>query len=49
MESQESPIFNYMLPVKICQAILKLWQVKHEIKIKIVFLAKFVPTFELLN
>ena len=31
MESQESLLFNKMLPVKIRPAIPKLWQVEHEI------------------
>ena len=33
MESQESLLFNHMLPVKIRLAIPKLWQVEHEIEI----------------
>ena len=46
MESQESLRFNYMLPVKICPAIPKVWQVEHEInnKIGVIFFAKFLPT-----
>ena len=35
MESQESLLFNHMLPVKIRPAISKLWQVEHEINNKI--------------
>ena len=35
MESQESLLFNHMLPVKIRPAIPKLWQVEHEINNKI--------------
>ena len=35
MESQESLLFNHMLPVKIGPAIPKLWQVEHEINNKI--------------
>ena len=35
MESQESLLFNHMLPVKIRLAIPKLWQVEHEINNKI--------------
>ena len=34
MESQESLLFNHMLPVKISPAIPKLWQVEHEINNK---------------
>ena len=37
MESQESPLFNYMLPVKICQAIPKPWRVQHETKAVLCF------------
>ena len=46
MESQESPLFNHMLPVKIRPAIPKPWQVEHEInnKIGVTFFAKFLPT-----
>ena len=35
MESQESLLFNHMLPVKIRPAIPKLWQVEYEINNKI--------------
>ena len=35
MESQESLLFNHMLPVKICPAFPKPWQVEHEINNKI--------------
>ena len=35
MESQESLLFNHMLPVKIRPAINRLWQVECEIKNKI--------------
>ena len=43
MESQESLLFNDMLPVKICPAIPKPWQVEHEInnKIGVTFLPNF--------
>ena len=42
MESQESLLFNHMLPVKICPAIPKPWQVEHEINNKIaVFCSRF--------
>ena len=43
MESQEPPLFNYMLFVKIRAAILKPWQVKHEINNKtgVTFLPNF--------
>ena len=43
MESQESLLFNHMLPVKIRPAIPKPWQVEHEInnKIGVTFSAKF--------
>ena len=34
MESQESPMFNYMLLVKVYAAAAKPWQVKHEINIE---------------
>ena len=46
MESQESPLFNYMLPVKILSAIPKPWQVEHEInnKISVKFFWQFLPT-----
>ena len=46
MESQESRLFNHMLPVKISAAIPKPWQVEHEInnKIGVMFFAKFLPT-----
>ena len=35
MESQESPLFNFMLSVKILQAMPKPWQVQYEINIEI--------------
>ena len=35
MESQESLLFNHMLPVQIRPAIPKLWQVEQEINNKI--------------
>ena len=43
MESQESLLFNHMLPVKIRPAISKPWQVEHEInnKIGVTFLPNF--------
>ena len=43
MESQESLLFNDMLPVKIRPAIPKPWQVEHEInnKIGVTFLPNF--------
>ena len=43
MESQESLLFNHMLPVKIHPAIPKPWQVEHEInnKISVTFLPNF--------
>ena len=42
MESQESLLFNHMLPVKIRPAIPKRWQVEHEINKKIgVFCSRF--------
>ena len=46
MDSQESPLFNYMLPVMIRLAIPKPWQVQHEIntEIGVTFFAKFVLT-----
>ena len=46
VESQESLLFNHMLPVKIRPAIPKPWQVEHEInnKIGVTFFAKFLPT-----
>ena len=46
MESQESPLFHHVLPVKIRPAIPKLWQVEHEInnKIGVTFFAKFLLT-----
>ena len=46
IESQESLLFNHMLPVKIHPAIPKPWQVEHEInnKIGVTFFAKFLPT-----
>ena len=46
VESQESLLFNHMLPVKIRPGIPKPWQVEHEInnKIGVTFFAKFLPT-----
>ena len=46
MESQESLLFNHMLPVKISPAIRKQWQVEHKInnKIGVMFFAKSLPT-----
>ena len=43
MESEESLLLNHM-PVKICPAISKPWQVEHEInnKIDVLFFAKFL-------
>ena len=43
MESQESLLFNHMLPVKICPVIPKPWQVEHEInnKIGVTFCSRF--------
>ena len=43
MESQKSPLFNHMLPVKILPAISKPWQVQREINNKIGFLC--LPNF----
>ena len=44
MESQESPLFNCMLPA--IYAVPKPWQVQHEINIEIcvMLLPKLVPT-----
>ena len=46
LKSQESLLFNHMLPVKSRPAIPKPWQVEHEInnKIGVMFFAKFLPT-----
>ena len=46
MESQETLLFNHMLPVNICPAIPKPWQVEHEInnKIGVMCFANFLPS-----
>ena len=51
MESQESLLFNHMLPVKIRPAIPKLWQVEHEInnKIGVALFAKIFCRFHVVE
>ena len=46
VESQKSPLFNYMLLVKVRWAIPKPWQIQNEINIEngVMFFTKFVPT-----
>ena len=49
MESQESLLFNHMLPGMIRPAIPKPWQVEHEINNKIGVFCQIVADFVLLN